>query len=168
MTENKPDLDALEKLADEAIITRTCDWCGKDYGFRRHEDGRSRFCSKSCRMAEVNKDRWGRYRERRDETLKAKFLSLPNENGCLVHRKSVGSDGYSRIKIDGKTHRAHRVSLTLFKGEPVTPDLLALHSCDNPVCCNPDHLRWGTQKDNTQDKFDRDRQPEHMRPCHGR
>lgn len=30
-------------------------------------------------------------------------------------------------------------------------------SCDNPPCCNPKHLRLGTQKDNKQDQIDRHR-----------
>jgi hypothetical protein len=33
----------------------------------------------------------------------------------------------------------------------------ALHSCDNPPCCNPKHLRWGTQKDNASDAKERNR-----------
>jgi hypothetical protein len=33
-----------------------------------------------------------------------------------------------------------------------------LHSCDNPVCCNPAHLRVGTDKDNAADRIARNRQ----------
>lgn len=35
----------------------------------------------------------------------------------------------------------------------------ALHSCDNRLCCNPAHLRWGTQRENMEDKVARGRTP---------
>lgn len=31
----------------------------------------------------------------------------------------------------------------------------ALHSCDNPPCCNPRHLRWGTNAENVRDREQR-------------
>lgn len=31
------------------------------------------------------------------------------------------------------------------------------HKCDNPGCCNPEHLESGTQKDNVADMFSRGR-----------
>jgi len=37
------------------------------------------------------------------------------------------------------------------------PVLKALHSCDNPPCCNPNHLREGTQANNMHDMNSRQR-----------
>lgn len=46
--------------------------------------------------------------------------------------------------------RATHVSLEL-DGRPRQDNLHALHSCDNPQCVNPKHLRWGTISDNAKD-----------------
>lgn len=43
-----------------------------------------------------------------------------------------------------------RFSLVLH-GFPKPKGMKALHTCDNPPCCNPLHLFWGTQKDNVDD-----------------
>lgn len=46
--------------------------------------------------------------------------------------------------------RAHRFSLALSTGAD-QPVLLAVHTCDNPPCVNPSHLRWATQRTNIRD-----------------
>jgi hypothetical protein len=58
----------------------------------------------------------------------------------------------------GRAHgtRAHRIACALVHG-PIPDELGALHSCDNPPCCNPFHLRAGTQQDNAQDALSRGR-----------
>jgi hypothetical protein len=46
---------------------------------------------------------------------------------------------------------AHRVVLELKLGRPIKPGYLACHTCDNPLCCNEDHLWEGTPSENQQD-----------------
>jgi hypothetical protein len=50
---------------------------------------------------------------------------------------------------------AHRVAYYLHNG--IVPAQLVLHSCDNPPCCNPLHLRQGSSHDNKQDAVSRNR-----------
>ena len=53
--------------------------------------------------------------------------------------------------------RAYRLILTWRDGP--AEGRHALHSCDNPPCWNPRHLRWGTPAENVQEAYDRNRIP---------
>jgi len=65
-------------------------------------------------------------------------------------------DGRPYFRVDGLAKAAYVYSLELFSGEP-SDGRHALHSCDNEVCCNPHHLRWGSHDDNMADMKERDR-----------
>lgn len=56
---------------------------------------------------------------------------------------------YGVFWMGGKNHRAHRAAFELYNGRK--PNGVLLHSCDNPLCCNPAHLSEGTQFDNMVD-----------------
>lgn len=53
--------------------------------------------------------------------------------------------------------QAHRLTCLIFHGPPPSESHFALHSCDNPPCCNPKHLRWGTHDENMADAVERGR-----------
>lgn len=53
-------------------------------------------------------------------------------------------------------YRTHRAYWMLVKG-PIPDGAVLLHRCDNPPCCNPEHIRVGTHMDNIRDAIDKDR-----------
>lgn len=63
--------------------------------------------------------------------------------GCFYHK--------------GERFVAPRVALELSTGKKIPKNLKVLHSCDNPCCCNPNHLSANTQKQNIIDAFKRGR-----------
>ena len=58
-------------------------------------------------------------------------------------------------------YRTNRVSYYLTKGD-IPEGMIIMHTCDNPRCVKPDHLKLGTHKDNTQDMIAKGR---HKRAC---
>lgn len=48
-------------------------------------------------------------------------------------------------------YQAHRYALEIKLGRKLARNEVARHTCDNPICCNPNHLIPGSYKDNYQD-----------------
>lgn len=71
---------------------------------------------------------------------------------CLAFTGWKRLSGHGRIKHDGKMVSAHRVAYE-HKHGPIPKGMCVMHLCDNPACCNPDHLTLGTQKENTHDSI---------------
>lgn len=70
---------------------------------------------------------------------------------------SGGGDGRGHIWGDGRIVIASRLSVELATGQAPPEERNVLHSCDNPPCVNPRHLRIGTQAENVQDMVSRGR-----------
>lgn len=97
--------------------------------------------------------------ERPHCSFACKFWSLVvtgDNDDCWIWQGKRNVKGYGIIQIDG-VRQAHRHAWSLNAGEPAPADKLVLHSCDNPPCCNPRHLRLGTRHDNMQDAVKRRR-----------
>ena len=60
--------------------------------------------------------------------------------------------GYGWFNVNRRMIKAHRFSYELHSATQVPSSLLVLHSCDNPPCVNPAHLRLGTNADNISDR----------------
>jgi hypothetical protein len=82
-------------------------------------------------------------------------MRAPDE--CWEWQASLHTSGYGRFKLaDQWCVMANRMALVIHTGEDRL-DRMALHTCDNPRCCNPHHLYWGTHTDNMRDKVRRGR-----------
>ena len=79
----------------------------------------------------------------------------PNE--CWLWTASMKTTGYGRFKLASYEQvTASRVALiSSAMSEP--EGMCVLHRCDNPPCCNPAHLFFGTNADNVRDKVEKGR-----------
>lgn len=114
---------------------------------------RKRACSRSCASKIGNKIKWAGA-----PTMEERFWKSVDKtpgqgpNGdCWEWQAGRLESGYGRITI-GKhgEEKAHRLSYRL-NCEEIPDGLWVLHDCDNPPCCNPDHLFLGTSDDNVAD-----------------
>ena len=80
-----------------------------------------------------------------------------NKDQCWTWKGKVnGKDGRPYYTIDGKRRPSYIITLEAFTGESAK-GRVARHNCDNPICCNPHHLVWGSKQDNSNDMKERER-----------
>lgn len=71
------------------------------------------------------------------------------EDTCWGWSGGKDKHNYGYVAYKRKIIKAHRISAQLYIGNVDGMDVL--HTCDNPICCNPLHLRLGTHADNMKD-----------------
>lgn len=116
----------LQQIKDYMIIKCMCEQCGKHC----KKSFKKAFCGDLCRFMF--------YKEKDPQT------------NCWIWKGRIKKDGYGSIMISGKRVSAHRFSYEQFCGE-IPKGSLVLHSCHNPPCVNPEHLRVGTIYENSMD-----------------
>ena len=84
------------------------------------------------------------------------FAELEISGDCIVYTGSgVGKGGYGRITVssDGerRSYSAHRLAYEMKHGE-IPSGVLVRHTCHNPACVRPSHLKKGSDFDNAQDR----------------
>lgn len=92
-------------------------------------------------------------------SIKCRFLSyVEKTKECWIWLGGKGRRGYGKFSFnkENKYMPAHRASYILFKGE-IPENMFMCHSCDNPPCVNPDHLWYGTNKENQIDSIKKGR-----------
>jgi hypothetical protein len=83
-------------------------------------------------------------------------VEMRGDDECWGWTAQKRWDGYGRFVINYKPQWAHRYSYELHHG-PIPQGMQVLHTCDNPACTNPKHLRLGTREDNMADKVKKGR-----------
>lgn len=76
-------------------------------------------------------------------------------NECWLWKAGVGRSGYGLFWDGEKVRTASRMAYLFAKGDP--GKLQVHHTCDNPLCCNPDHLWLGSHKENMRDMLSKGR-----------
>lgn len=98
----------------------------------------------------------------------AQFWALVDRRGadeCWPWKAALDSKGYGRLKKtmpDGSIlYGAHASAVFYATGVRTSKkdDTSAIHSCDNPKCCNPAHLSVGTHQENMIDMHRKGRHP---------
>lgn len=87
-----------------------------------------------------------------------KHIVVDPVTGCWNWTGYKNKAGYGNVSrwTNGKRKGllVHRYVYEQFKGPLIG---LCLHHCDNPTCCNPEHLYDGTHQQNTDDMVSRGR-----------
>lgn len=75
---------------------------------------------------------------------------------CLLWQ-GYTRNGYGVISDGGKQVYLHRWVIAQIVGWDAIKGKVVRHTCDTPLCCNPEHLLVGTKAENMRDMFDRGR-----------
>ena len=81
----------------------------------------------------------------------------PSQIGeCWIWTRSKNKGGYGSVsvKYSDKIYNttAHRLAWEWHHRTKIPNGMVIMHTCDNPSCVNPYHLKLGTQADNMADK----------------
>lgn len=110
-------------------------------------------------MAGTKGSKTGNGREMRGQPLSVRLSARcvkDESSDCILWFGTKNNKGYGRITYEKKQISVHRVSYELANG-PIPDGKFVLHSCDNPLCVNPNHLSLGDQKENMRQASDRGR-----------
>lgn len=96
--------------------------------------------------------------EKRERLLKSFEKHVIRQDGCWGWKGPIDHGGYPVMSCKRSIgpDRGHKASWVIHKG-PLKKGKHICHSCDNPICTNPDHLWIGTHKENNDDKIKKGR-----------
>lgn len=146
------------KLIDEKILDkdRVTASCFKGFDDRPSFENFKKFFGKWSNFLKVSGIKSRRRRmNMTDEEYRSYFkedlCDYTNKSGCwMTHAYTIDNNGYKLLPNfrGGDTSRLHIASFVVFHGDIPDSKLVVMHSCDNRLCFNPDHLILGTQRQN--------------------
>ena len=84
------------------------------------------------------------------------LIIAEGDSPCWIWKGRKRS-GYGYVMVQGRQQQAHRYAYELYRS-PIPAGMVIRHICNQPACCNPEHLQVGTQHENMQDMIDAGRQ----------
>lgn len=150
--------------------TVTCQICGvtveKTYK-KTYNKKNERYCSLKC----AGVGSWEGRRKNPVDRFLSKVDKTPGHgpNGdCWIYTGGRANTGYGMIWMGNRNVGAHVFAYELANGAIAKTDnhydTVVMHSCDFRPCCNPSHLRLGTQGENIKDMHEKKRHGKKKKP----
>lgn len=85
-------------------------------------------------------------------------ILLDDDDSCWEWQGTRTPPGYGRISISdpetgtSRGEYVHRIVLLATHDLDIPAGMVVMHSCDNPPCCNPKHIKLATYQENAQDR----------------
>ena len=84
-------------------------------------------------------------------------VDIRGADDCWEWKAFRDQEGYGQFYLENRTIKAPRAAYRLAIGEIPSGEEVC-HTCDNPPCCNPNHLFLGAHRDNMDDMMAKGRQ----------
>lgn len=135
-----------EKREEFLNTGKACAGCGKIFYPKRDKNGRSRslkefeqrrFCGHECA---------GQERRNSIENILPRIV-INQSTGCHIWTGPKNWTGYGQVRLDNRTTLVHRAIWEHHKGS-IPEDMQIDHVCMVRACCNIDHLRMVTAREN--------------------
>lgn len=132
-------------------VNRECLECGAAFVAltEPRRPGTGRYCSKPCLLDSMRKKKTEKQRKTFADRFWAR-VETGDPSECWPWTGPLSKSGYGSVSLGNKNFITSRIAYELTKG-PIPEGLNACHHCDNPKCCNPQHLYPGTHEENMED-----------------